>query len=147
MTEDGLKFLSEWEGCRLHPYNDAAGYPTIGVGHLICDGENFSHGISHDEAMQLLSNDVADAEEMVREQLSVVLADHQIDALISFTFNAGVGAFKRSTLLKRVNTGAYDDVPHQFSRWNKAGGRILTGLVRRRKAEANLFTLGVYEGP
>lgn len=147
MTDEGLDFLCAWEGCRLQVYEDAAGYPTIGVGHLICDGEDYSAGITHDEAMDLLREDVQDAQRAVGDHVKRDLRDHERDALISFAFNVGGGAFRRSTLLRRVNAGVFEDVPYQLSRWNKAGGRVLNGLSRRRAAEAEVFSQGLYSGP
>jgi lysozyme len=69
------------------------------------------------------------------------LNENQRAAVASFIYNLGRGAFRASTLRKRINAGEFDDIPYQLSRWNKAGGRILRGLVRRRAAEANLWLL------
>ena len=76
--------------------------------------------------------------------MRVPLAQHQFDALVSFVFNVGGGAFRESTLLRELNAGDYDAVPRELNRWVKAGGRTLPGLVRRRGAEGVLFSRGKY---
>ena len=146
-SRQGLEFIAAWEGVELEIYLDAAGYPTIGVGHLIVDGEDFSDGLTHEEAMALFAEDIAIYENAVNRHTQVLLTQHQFDALVSFTFNLGEGNFSRSTLLRRVNAKMFHDVPYQLSRWNRAGGIVLRGLVRRRKAEGRLFADGVYQGP
>jgi lysozyme len=135
----GLEFVAEWEGERLQIYNDVAGYPTIGIGHLIIDGEDFSGGITHDQAMRLLADDIRHTENSVNRYVDVSLVQHQFDALVSFTFNVGGGAFRRSTLLRRLNAGKPDDVPAQLRRWNRAGGKVVNGLINRRDAECKLW--------
>ena len=144
-SEKGLEFLARWEGERLQIYNDVAGYPTIGVGHLIVDGEDFSAGITHDQAMSMLAEDIQDAEGSVNLYLDVPISQHRFDALASFTFNVGGGAFRRSTLLRLLNGGQPDEVPAQLVRWNRAGGRVSRGLVNRRAAESKLWITGDYD--
>ena len=87
----------------------------------------------------------AKAAKAVDERVKVPLAQHQFDALVSFVFNLGAGAFAESTLLRELNAGRYDAVPLQLDRWVKAGGKTLEGLVRRRKAEGVLFSQGGYQ--
>jgi len=82
----------------------------------------------------------------VNQHITVNLNQHQFDALVSFVFNVGAGAFQQSTLLQRLNAGRYDAVPGQLRLWNKGGGKVLPGLVTRREAEARLFTSGQYGG-
>ena len=150
MSEQGLNWLAAWEGgCKTRVYLDSAGYPTIGVGHLICDGEDFVQGREYDRdrLMALFREDVADAEGAVNRHVKVTLEPNQFDALCSFTFNLGETNFRRSTLLKRVNANRFGDVPDELARWNKAGGQVVRGLTRRRKAEGEAFTAGVYPMP
>ena len=125
---------------------------TIGVGHLLTKDElssgkllidgktiKFHNGLTHQQVVDLLGGDLRRYEETVRNSVTVKLSQNQFDALVSFCFNIGQGAFKSSTLLKRVNAMQWDDVPHQFSRWNKAGGRVIKGLVNRRNKEIELW--------
>jgi GH24 family phage-related lysozyme (muramidase) len=145
LSDRGVEFIARFEGFRGALYNDPAGHCTIGYGHLVhrgrCNGgepAEFRAGISRQRAAQLLRQDAAVA------VAAVPLAPWQFDALVSFTFNVGAGAFRRSTLLERLNAGAYEAVSEQLRRWVTAGGRILPGLVARRNAEAKLFTTGRY---
>ena len=142
-SEHGLNLLKEWEGCILHIYKDAAGLPTIGIGHLLTKeekiGNKYANGITEEEALQILAKDVVPAENAVNSHVSVQLSQNQFDALVSFTFNCGVGAFANSTLLKVLNAGNYNEVPAQLMRWTKAGGKTCDGLVTRRKNECNLW--------
>lgn len=129
----------EWEGCILHVYKDSAGYPTIGVGHLICKGEDFSKGLTTEQAQDLLQKDLIRFEAVVNEKVTVPLTQNQYDALVSFAFNVGDGAFRQSTLLKRLNAGDYTAVPDQLMKWTKAGGKTCDGLITRRKNEVELW--------
>ena len=84
--------------------------------------------------------DIAEFEESVLESVDMPMSQHQFDALVSWTFNLGPSNLKASTMLKVLNSGNYEDVPEQIKRWNKAGGKVLDGLIRRREAEALLFS-------
>lgn len=151
----GLEFIKRWEGYRLKPYLDSAGLLTIGVGHLIVDGDPVEKwrrlGITHEKAFQLLQNDIGHAEYCVNSYIEWPLNQNQFDALVSFTFNVGGGALRASTLRKRLNGGEEGKVGHELLRWNKERNpetgrlRVSKGLSNRRKAEAKLFNLGVYE--
>lgn len=149
LTEKGAEFIAAWEGVELDPYQDVAGYWTIGVGHLIMDSEEhlMTDHLTYEEAMELFREDVVIYEETVARYVTTSLEPHQFDALVSFTYNLGGSNFRRSTLLKRVNSRQFYDVPYQLSRWNKAGGVPVRGLSRRREAEGILFAKGVYTGP
>lgn len=151
MSPAGTEWLAAWEGgVQARVYLDSAGYRTIGVGHLIMDGEEYEDGVEYDRADLLRlfhDDDLAEAEEAVSRLVSRVLLPHQFDALVSFTFNCGATAFRRSTLLRRIESGDFDDVPRQLARWNKAGGRVVRGLVRRRDAEGVAFSRGEYIYP
>lgn len=139
MSENGLKFLIDNEGFVGHIYKDAAGLPSIGVGHLIRKGEDFSNGITYDQAIDLLKKDLERFESAVNDLVTVPLTQNQHDALVCFSFNVGVGAFRSSTLLKKLNAGDYDAIPSQLMRWTKAGGRQVAGLVNRRQNEIDLW--------
>ena len=144
-SEKGLEFITKHEGEVLSVYDDVAGFPTIGVGHLIRDTDpDFSGGITHAQAIDLLREDAGHAEDSVSSRVTVDLSQTQYDALVSFVFNIGGGAFRNSTLLRLLNQGRYDDVPEQLRRWNKAGGRVVQGLINRREAECRLWQDGAY---
>jgi GH24 family phage-related lysozyme (muramidase) len=152
LSDLGVDFIARFEGFRGALYNDPAGHCTIGCGHLVhrggCDGSElaeFRGGISRQRAAQLLRVDAGVAVAAVRDNVARPLTPQQFDALVSFTFNVGAAAFRRSTLLQRLNAGAYEAVPEELRRWVTAGGRTLPGLVARRAAEAKLFTSGRYQ--
>jgi len=141
ITREGLNLIKRFEGFESHIYKDAAGYPTIGYGHLLRPGEAefFKNGISGAAGEALLIKDVLYAEQAVLRLIRVPLTNGQFDALVSFTFNLGSGALQRSTLRRKVNSEEHQEVPAQLLRWIWADGRKLRGLARRRKAEAELY--------
>ena len=135
ITQDGIDLIKRFEGFSSTVYICPAGYPTIGYGHLVRLGESYTE-ISETEAEELLRKDVESAERAVLRLVNVPLTDGQFDALVSFSFNLGNGAFQRSTLRRKVNRQAHAEVPEQLMRWVWAGGRKLNGLVSRRSTEA-----------
>jgi lysozyme len=137
ISTEGLSLIKLFEGCKLEAYKCAAGVWTIGYGST--KGVKEGDTITQEEAEQLLLEDVAVYEKEVNKAVNVSLDQHQYDALVSWTFNLGGANLNSSTLLKRVNAQDWEDVPHQIKRWNKANGKVLEGLVRRREAEALLF--------
>ncbi len=141
VTDDGLALIKRFEGFSPTIYICPGGWPTIGYGHVVREGERerFASGIGEDEAEDLLRRDVGVAERAVLRLITVPLTDGQFDALVSFTFNLGSGALQRSTLRRKVNREEHALVPAEFRRWVWAGGRKLKGLVRRREAEARLY--------
>lgn len=141
VTEEGLALIRKWESFSPTVYICPAGWPTVGYGHVVKEGEKerFSGGITREEAMKLLKADVRVAENAVLRYISVPLSDSQFNALASFTFNLGAGALQASTLRKVINRGEYDDAPEQFKRWVYANGKKLKGLVNRRAEEAAMF--------
>lgn len=152
ITQPLVEMVGEFEGFRAELYNDAANHATIGFGHLVHTGpvngsepEHFRRGLSRDEALTLLRNDLANAETQVNERVNVPLKAHQFDALVSFAFNVGRGNFADSALLERLNAGEYDSVPGEMRRWVFAGGRPLLGLIRRRQREGTLFARSIYQ--
>jgi lysozyme len=142
ITENGLKLIMGFEGFSNTIYLDEAGLQTIGYGHLILPHKKFSfkNGISKIDAESLLKQDVQLAENAVARLIKVPLTNHQFDALVSFTFNLGAGALQRSTLRHKVNRQEHDAVPAEFMRWIYANGRKIPGLIRRRTAEAELYS-------
>ena len=151
LSAKGAAFIARFEGLRLKLYNDPVGHATIGVGHLVHRGPingtepaEFRRGITRERALELLQQDAVTAADEISRSVNVALTQSQVDALISFTFNVGVGAFRDSTLLRLLNGGDYTSVPAQLDRWTKASGRTLPGLVTRRKAEGALFRDGTY---
>jgi lysozyme len=141
ITRKGVDLIKQFEGFEPKIYLDAAGYPTIGYGHLVRDYERewFKNGISEAAGEALLIKDVLAAEQAVLRLVKVPLTDGQFDALVSFTFNLGGGALQRSTLRRKVNREEHADVPPEFVKWVWAGGKKLRGLVRRREAEAAFY--------
>ena len=138
---EGIALIKKFEGCRLESYKCAAGVPTIGYGSTKLVEMGMT--ITQEGAEELLLKDIAEFEEFVLEASEMPLSQHQFDALVSWTYNLGPSNLNASTMLKVLNKGAYEDVPAQIKRWNKAtvnGQRVvLDGLVRRREAEALLF--------
>jgi len=139
ISKEGLALIERFEGFAVMPYRCPAGYITVGYGHVVRAGEDFSAGLTAEAARTLLARDVQVAEAAVRRLIAVPLTQGQFDALVSFTFNLGAGALQRSTLRRKINRGDHADVPQELAKWVFAGGRALRGLVLRRKAEAALY--------
>ena len=136
-SNNGINLIKQFEGCALTAYKCPAGVWTIGYGHT----KNVKQGmkITNEHATNLLKDDLKTYEGYVNKYVKVKLNQNQFDALVSFTFNCGGGALKSSTLLKKLNKGDYTSAANELLRWNKASGKILAGLTRRRKAEKALF--------
>lgn len=141
INSEGLKLIKRWEGRRLDAYQDVVGVWTIGYGST---GPHVTPGlrITMKEADELLRKDLDRFERAVDDLVKVELTDNQFAALVSFAFNVGIGAFKKSTLLRRLNAGDYDAVPGQMMRYAYAGGKRVQGLANRRAAEAGLWARG-----
>lgn len=138
ISDKGLDLIREYEGFSPVPYQDAAKYWTIGWGHLIKKDEKFDR-ITQEQGKELLKKDLEPVENTINYYTEVKLNQNQFDALCVFVYNIGTSAFIRSTLLKWLNDNRFNDIPQQFTRWNKASGRTLLGLARRRVAESQLF--------
>ena len=134
---NGTKILKFFEGCRLTAYQDSVGVWTIGYGHTkgVYDGMT----ITQEEAEQMLLTELEEYEGYVEKYVTVPLTQNQFDALVVWVYNLGPTNFRNSTLLKELNSGNYTAAGKEITRWNKAGGKVLAGLVRRREAEAKLF--------
>jgi len=137
ISQEGLSLIKKFEGCELEAYKCAAGVLTIGYGSTkgIKEGDT----ITQEEADKLLLHEMEEYEGYINDAVTVDLKQNQFDALVSWVFNLGPANLKTSTMLKVLNNKEYDDVPAQIKRWNKAGGKVLQGLIRRREAEALLF--------
>lgn len=139
ISENGLKLIRNYEGLRTTAYLDSNGAWTIGFGHT---GPDVFPGktITPQEAERLLQQDLRRFEGYVQELIGVVLNQNQFDALVSFTYNVGKGAFLGSTLRQLVNQKNFTLAAAQFERWvHGDNGNVLQGLVKRRKAEKELF--------
>ena len=136
-SQEGLALIKKFEGCRLESYRCSANVLTIGYGHT--GGVLETDVITQDDADRLLEQDIAKFEKYVNVNVAVELNQNQFDALVAWTFNLGVGNLRQSTMLRKLNEGDYQSVPSEMNRWNKAGGKTLDGLIRRRNAEALLF--------
>lgn len=157
ISKKGLGFIKKWEGEELQVYKDVAGLDTIGVGHLLTKEElhsgkiyingqkvKYHNGLTSKQSLDLLDQDVDRFERAVNRLVVVPLVQHQFDCLVSFSFNVGSGALERSTLLKLLNQGKYEEVPKQLLRWNRAGGKVVRGLTYRRQDEADLWSNANY---
>lgn len=137
VSDKGLALIKEFEGCKLTAYQDSVGVWTIGYGHTKTAQEGMV--ITQEQADELLAQDVHEHALGVYKALKVSIEQHRFDALVSLAFNVGVNAVRNSTLLEMINHGAEKSAAAQFDRWNKAGGKVLAGLVRRRAAERKLY--------
>lgn len=138
ISEKGLSLIKSFEGLELKAYKDSVGVITIGYGST---GSHVSMGqtITETQAEALLLSDVSRFERGVTDLVKVPLSQNQFDALVSFSFNLGLANLKSSTLLRKLNSLDYAGAALEFPRWNKAKGRVLLGLTRRREAEKALF--------
>jgi len=140
-SKNGKKIIKDFEGFRAIAYVCPAGVVTVGYGTTRINGVPVKLGtkITTDEADILLDDDLKVFEEAVNNLVTVELTQNQFDALVCFVYNIGVSNFKKSTLLKLLNSGEYQKASKEFIKWDKANGQTLSGLTRRRKAEQALF--------
>jgi len=145
INDKGLEILKHYEGCRLNVYRDPIGIPTIGYGStygLDYTRVNMGHRtITESEATGLLIRQCQWSERSIARLVRVSLTNNQCSALISFVYNVGSGNFQRSTMRMKLNREDHIGAASEFWKWRRAGGRILKGLVRRRKIEKQLFML------
>jgi len=137
ISDSGIMLIKNFVGLRLTAYQCSAHVWTIGYGHTagVKPGDTITEG----QAEQFLRDDLDQFEAAVYRLVNVTLSQHQFDALVSFTFNLGEGNLKNSTLLKKLNAGDYSGAAEEFPRWNRADGRVVEGLTRRRLAERDMF--------
>lgn len=141
-SEKGIAVIKQFEGCKLTAYQDSVGVWTIGYGWTQpVDGKPIRAGmtIKQETAERLLKTGLVSYESDVSRLVKVGLTQGQFDALVSFTYNLGARSLSTSTLLRKLNAGDYAGAADEFLRWNKAGGKVLNGLTRRREAERALF--------
>lgn len=141
-SDKGISLIKEFEGCKLTAYQDSVGVWTIGYGWTQpVDGKPIRAGmtIKQETAERLLKTGMVSYESDVSRLVKAGLTQGQFDALVSFTYNLGARSLSTSTLLRKLNAGDYAGAADEFSRWNKAGGKVLNGLTRRREAERALF--------
>lgn len=138
MNDAGIKLIKEFEGCKLKAYRDIVGVLTIGYG---ATGPDVTEGleITQEEADKRLAADLEQFEKGVCRVVKVPLTENQLAALVSFTYNLGIGSLWRSTLLQLLNKGDYGGAALEFPKWDHAGGKVVAGLTRRRLAEQALF--------
>ena len=136
-SQYGIDLIKHFEGCELKAYKCPAGVWTIGYGHT--KGVEPGDEWSEDHANHMLEVELEEYEGYVNKYVTAPLGQNQFDALVSWTYNLGGGNLSASTMLKVLNAGEYDEVPNQMLRWNKAGGKVLEGLTRRRQAEGDMF--------
>jgi len=143
VSNETIELIKKYEGFKSDAYQDVAGVWTIGYGNTFYEnGSKVKRGdtITHSQAEKLLRSVVDDFAKKVTDEIRVQLTDCQFGALVSFTYNVGIEAFRRSTLLRKLNADPEDPaIRTEFSRWVRAGGKTLGGLVKRRKEEADLY--------
>jgi lysozyme len=137
-SDAGFALTKQFEGLNLNSYQDQVGIWTIGYGHT---GPTIHGGltITQDQADQLLQSDVAASVSCVNRAVTAVINQNQFDALVDFVFNLGCSALLSSTLLRDINASNFAAASQQFLLWDHAGGVVIQGLLRRRKAESDLF--------
>jgi len=153
ISNEGIALIRRLEGVGFHAYLDSGGAWTIGVGHLLSKSERssgkiwiagkpvkYSAGLADHDITLLLLSDLAKFEKDVNRLVHVPLKQHEYDALVSFVFNIGSGAFTASTLRRMLNAGQHASVPAQMRRWVRDNGKVVPGLVNRREKEIQLWS-------
>lgn len=165
MSDKGIEWLKGLEGSvkvngKHVIYDDATGKPvpagvplpvgaTIGYGHLVKPGEDFTNGITERQAIALLRSDIATAERAVQDNITAHMSQPQYDALVSLAYNIGARGFKNSTVVKYINnpdfhSSVYSDLESAWKAWNRTQGKVSNGLINRRQNEWNLYKRGIY---
>ena len=143
IDKEGRDFIYKHEGVRLKAYSDVVGVPTIGVGFTYYPGGKkvkLGDAITQEQCDEMFTAIVASFEEAVNNLVKIPINQHQFNALVSFAFNVGTVALGKSTLLKFINSKASaQSIEAAFEMWDKAGGKVLSDLLQRRKDEAALF--------
>jgi len=136
-SKNGLSLTEQFEGCQHLAYKDVGGVPTIGFGHTL--GVKMGDFCSHEQALAWLQQDIQKAVNAVNTMVLVPLTQGEFDALVDFVFNAGAGAFEKSTMRRLLNAGDHHGAAEQFERWCHCNGKVVAGLLRRRLAEKAAF--------
>ena len=143
ISQAGVDLIKQFEGFRANSYQDIVGVWTIGYGTTRIDGSPVRSGMTCtvEQAEGYLSDDVNSFLNQITGSFNplIQLNSNQVDAIACFVYNVGVGAFRKSTLLKKLNAGDFDAAALEFLKWDKAGGKAVAGLTRRRNAEKVLF--------
>ena len=143
LSDNGFRLLGELEGIVLRPYKDSVGIPTIGIGSTYYeDGTKVKmtdKAITKERAIQLAKNVVKSFEEQVNKSILLPMTQNQFDAMVLLCYNIGKSGFARSSVVKNFNAGNLQKAADSFLLWNKAGGRVVQGLVNRRNKERSLF--------
>ena len=137
INQEGLELIKRFEGCRLETYLDCVGVPTIGYGHI--KDVQIGQTITQEQAEEFLKEDLGTVEQGIPNLVRVSLTGNQFSALFSFCFNLGLHALAESTLLKKLNEGDIQGAAEEFQKWDHAGRKANSGLLRRRLAERDLF--------
>ncbi len=139
-SEAGIDLIKQFEGLRLRAYPDpGSGRAPWTIGYGTTKGVRPNMVISKAQAEVMLQRDLREIERVVDDLVKVEITQSMFDALVSFTYNVGLGSLRRSTLLRKLNEGNIQAAADQLLRWNRARGRVLPGLTRRRVAERELF--------
>jgi len=145
-SDDGIKLIKRFEGIRYRPYKCSAGLWTIGIGHLIGDGkqlpDSYNKTFTEGEVDALLRKDLSKFERAIAMLIKVPLRQCEYDSICSFTFNLGAGTLQRSTLRQKLNRGDKEGAAREILKYNRAGGKVVKGLVNRRNDEYQLFLRG-----
>lgn len=145
LNKAGKDLIKSFEGCKLVAYQCSAGRWTIGYGNTFFeDGTPVKPGdrVTQPKAEQLFELIVGNFGDKVAKEIKTILTENQFSAIVSLAYNIGIGNLQKSTLLKKVNFNPNDPtIRAEFAKWNKAAGKVLTGLTRRREAESKLYFL------
>jgi lysozyme len=147
VSNDGLATITFFEGMVLKSYKDAVGIWTVGIGHTAAAGPPIPRAdltITKEAAFNVLRGDCKITDEGIERLVRTDLEQYEFDALMSLTINIGVGGFGKSSVLRHLNAGNRLAAADSMLLWDKAGGRVLKGLTRRREKERNLFLTGIY---
>ena len=143
LSANGFKLLGELEGIVLRPYRDSVGIPTIGIGSTYYeDGTKVKmsdKAITKERAIQLAKNVVKSFEAQVNKSILPTMVQNQFDAMVLLCYNIGESGFARSSVVRNFNAGNIQKAADSFLLWNKAGGKVVKGLVNRRNIERTLF--------
>lgn len=143
-SEKGIKMIAKFEGFKSCPYLDPVGIPTIGFGNTFYPNgirvKMTDPKITRAQGLKMLKEVVKQFEGEINRVLCRELSQNQFDAIVSFTYNLGIGSLRRSTLLEKVNRNPCDpSIPDEFRKWTYAKGKRLNGLIKRRDIEAELY--------
>jgi lysozyme len=152
LSQAGIDFVKSFEGYhRRLPNGDCVAYlcpaNVVTIGYGCTEGIKRGMVWTHAQALQALENELSKFEAAVNRLVTVEINQNEFDALVSFAYNCGEGALARSSILKQLNAGNREAAARGFALWNRGGGRVLPGLVRRRRDEAAMFLRPVEKSP